>query len=145
MPGQYKRPSLRPSSVPSSVAIERSCLRFRLLLLLLRSSPTAPSVALDPDSAGQHASVTSRHLLGTGGLLFAVVALVSVAGYFYHGRGTASSSQTSSTWASLSNFWLSMRHRGSATTSTAVATDWPVDLEVGFEVGWRHVPAFSFS
>jgi hypothetical protein len=105
-------------------------------------SPAAPSVVLDPDSAAQHASVMSQHLLGTGGLLFAVVALVSVAGYFYHGRGTASRSQTSSTWASLSSFWSSMRHRGSAATPTAVATDWPVDLEVGVQVGWRPVAAF---
>ena len=108
-------------------------------------SPAAPSVALDPDSAGQHATVMSQHLLRTGGLLFAVVALVSVASYFYRGRGTANSRQTGSTWASLSSFWSSMRHRGSATTSTAGETDWPVDLEAGFQVGWRPVAAFYFS
>ncbi|KAG8218208.1 hypothetical protein J3R82DRAFT_3770 [Butyriboletus roseoflavus] len=96
-------------------------------------SPTARSVGLDPDSAGQSAWVVSQHL-GTGGLLFAVVAIFSVAGYFYHGRGEASSARTSSTWASLSSFLSSMRHRGSAPTSTATtATDWPVDLEVGPE------------
>ena len=60
-------------------------------------SPAAPSVALDPDSTGQHASVMSQHLFGTGGLLFAVVAFVSVASYFYRGRGTANSCQTGST------------------------------------------------
>ena len=38
MPGQYKQPSLRPLP-PSPVAIEQSCLRYRLSLLLLRSPP----------------------------------------------------------------------------------------------------------
>lgn len=103
-------------------------------------SPAVRSVALDPDSAGQSASVMSQHLLGTGGLLFAVVAIFSVAGYFYHGRGGANSARTSNTWASLSSLLSSMRHRGSATTSTAAAaTDWPVDLEVGPEVSRVHV------
>lgn len=98
-------------------------------------SSAAPSVALDPDSAGQSGSVTSQHLLATGGLLFAAVAIVSVVGYFYHGRGAANGARTANTWASLGSFFSSMRPRGSATTSTAVATDWDVDLEVGLEVG----------
>ncbi|KAH0839497.1 hypothetical protein J3R83DRAFT_331 [Lanmaoa asiatica] len=104
-------------------------------------SSAAPSVALDPGSSGQSASVISQHLLGTGGLLFAAVAIVSVAGYFYHGRGAANSARTTNTWASLSNFLSSMRHRGSAMTSMATGTDWPVDLEVGPEVGWGPVHA----
>ncbi|KAF8554989.1 hypothetical protein OG21DRAFT_1603182 [Imleria badia] len=75
----------------------------------------------------------SQHLLGTGGLLFAVVAIVSVAGYFYHGRGSANSAQKTNTWASLSGLLSSLRHWGTAATSMEAATDWPVDLEVGFE------------
>ncbi|KAG6375160.1 hypothetical protein JVT61DRAFT_3367 [Boletus reticuloceps] len=95
-------------------------------------STPAPSVMLDPDSAGQGASMMSQHLR-TGGVLVAVVALVSVASYFYHGRGTVNHTRTSNTWVSLTGLLSSIRHRGSPTTSTAVATDWPVDVEVGFE------------
>lgn len=99
-------------------------------------SPATPSVGLDPDSAGQSASAMSQHLLGTGGLVFAAVAIVSVAGYFYHGRGTANSARTSNTWGLLNSLLSSMRPRGSAATCTTAATDWPVDLEVGPEVSW---------
>ncbi|KAG6374872.1 hypothetical protein JVT61DRAFT_3601 [Boletus reticuloceps] len=95
-------------------------------------STPAPSVMLDPDSAGQGASMMSQHLR-TGGVLVAVVALVSVASYFYHGRGTVNHTRTSNTWVSLTGLLSSIRHRASPTTSTAVATDWPVDVEVGFE------------
>jgi len=102
-------------------------------------SPTAPSVALNPDSPGQ------LHLLGTGGLLFAVVAIVSVVGYFYHGRAVANGAKTSNAWGSLTSFLSSMRHRGPATNSTAPATDWFVDLEVGPEVGWTPVTASRLS
>ncbi|KAG6374879.1 hypothetical protein JVT61DRAFT_3608 [Boletus reticuloceps] len=95
-------------------------------------STPAPSVMLDPDSAGQGAPMMSQHLR-TGGVLVAVVALVSVASYFYHGRGTVNHTRTSNTWVSLTGLLSSIRHRGSPTTSTAAATDWPVDVEVGFE------------
>lgn len=109
-------------------------------------SIATPTVALNPDSAGQSASVVSQHRLGTGGLLFAVVAILSVAGYFYHGRRTPNSTQKTNTWATLSGFLSSLRHWGSTTTSMEASTDWPVDLEVGsFEVGWTPVPAFRLS
>ena len=99
-------------------------------------STAAPSVGLDPDSGGQSASATSQHLLTTGGLVFAVVAIVSVAGYFYHGRWARNSARTSSTWVSFSNFLSSIRHRGTTTTRTEAGTDWPADVEFGPQVGW---------
>ncbi|KAF8451131.1 hypothetical protein L210DRAFT_3522684 [Boletus edulis BED1] len=81
----------------------------------------APSVMLDPNSTGQGTPLMSQYLLGTGSFLVAV-ALVLVARYFYHGRGTVNHTWTSNTWV-LS----SIRRRGSP-------TDWPVDVEVGFEL-----------
>ncbi|KAF8436835.1 hypothetical protein L210DRAFT_3647644 [Boletus edulis BED1] len=84
-------------------------------------STPAPSVTLDLDSTGQGTPLMSQYLLGTGSFLVAV-ALVLVARYFYHGRGTVNHTRTSNTWV-LS----SIRRRGSP-------TDWPVDVEVGFEL-----------
>ncbi|KAF8131023.1 hypothetical protein EV363DRAFT_1331102 [Boletus edulis] len=81
----------------------------------------APSVMLDPNSTGQGTPLMSQYLLGTGSFLVAV-ALVLVARYFYHGRGTVNHTWTSNTWV-LS----SIRRRSSP-------TDWPVDVEVGFEL-----------
>ena len=101
-------------------------------------SAATPSVALDPDSAGQSASTMSQYLVGTGGLVFAAVAIVSVAGYFYHGRGAADNPRKNSTWATFSSFLSSMRHRGSGTTTVATGSDWPPDVEGGFEVSWAH-------
>lgn len=91
------------------------------------------TVPLDPDTPGQSASVVPLHLLGTGGLLFAVVALVSVVGYFHHGRRAVNSAPSGNVWASLSGLFA--RRRGSA------ATDQPVDLEAGFEVSSTPVSA----
>ncbi|KAF8438640.1 hypothetical protein L210DRAFT_2277661 [Boletus edulis BED1] len=99
-------------------------------------STPAPSVTLHPDSTGQSTPSMSLHLLGTGSVLVAVVALVSVARYFYHGRGTVNHTQTSNTWVSLTGLLSYIRHRCSPSTSTATATDcqWPVDVEVGIEL-----------
>ncbi|KAF8139627.1 hypothetical protein EV363DRAFT_1077891, partial [Boletus edulis] len=97
-------------------------------------STPAPSATLDPGSTGQGAPSMSLHL-GTGSVLVAVVALVSVARYLYHGRGTVNT-RTSNTWVSLTGLLSSIRHRCSPSTSTAAATDcqWPVDVEVGIEL-----------
>ncbi|KAF8451103.1 hypothetical protein L210DRAFT_3522463 [Boletus edulis BED1] len=100
-------------------------------------STPAPSVTLDPDSTGQGTPLMSQHLLGTGSVLVAVVALVSVARYFYHGRGTVNHTWTSNTWIPLTTLPSSIRHRGSPKTSKVAATDWPVDVEVGFELDVR--------
>ncbi|KAF8131052.1 hypothetical protein EV363DRAFT_1331302 [Boletus edulis] len=90
-------------------------------------STPAPSVTLDPDSTGQGTPLMSQHLLGTGSVLVAVVALVSVARYFYHGRGTVNHTWTSNTWIPLT------------TLPSSIPTDWPVDVEVGFELDVRIV------
>ena len=97
-------------------------------------SSAAPSAALDSNSGGQPATETSQYLLGTGGLVFAVVAIVSVAGYFYHGRRAVNNIRTNNTWASLSSFLSSIRHRGTAATHTATTADRSVDLELSPQV-----------
>ena len=104
----------------------------------------APSVVLDPDTAGQSSSVVSPHLIGTSGFVFAVVAIVSIAGYFYHRRRPANRAQTSNIWTSLGGFLSSMRYPGSGISSMGTAADWPPDLEAGLEVSRAIVLAFKF-
>ncbi|KAF8436825.1 hypothetical protein L210DRAFT_3547737 [Boletus edulis BED1] len=89
---------------------------------------TSAPVMLDADSTGQGTPLMSQFLLGTGSFLVAV-ALVLVARYFYHGRGTVNHTRTGNTWIPLAALPSSIRHRGFPMTST----DWPVDIEVGFE------------
>ncbi|KAF8122750.1 hypothetical protein EV363DRAFT_1359044 [Boletus edulis] len=98
-------------------------------------TPT-PSVTLDLDSTGQGTPLMSQFLLGTGSFLVAVVALVlvSVARYFYHGRGTVDH-----TWIPWTGLLPSIRRRGSPTTSKAAAMDWPADVEAGYELDVRIV------
>ncbi|KAF8450956.1 hypothetical protein L210DRAFT_3639982 [Boletus edulis BED1] len=100
--------------------------------------PTAaPSVTLHPDSTGQGIPLMSQHLLATGSFLVAVV-LVLVARYFHHGRGAVNHTRTSNTWKPLTSLLSRIRRRGSP-------TDWPIDVEVGFELDVRivYVPRFS--
>ncbi|KAF8450997.1 hypothetical protein L210DRAFT_3521941 [Boletus edulis BED1] len=84
----------------------------------------APSVTLD--STGQGTPLMSQYILGTGSFLVAV-ALVLVARYFHHGRA-----RTSNTWKPWTGLLSSTRRRGSP-------TDWPVDVEAGFELDVRIV------
>ncbi|KAF8127170.1 hypothetical protein EV363DRAFT_1345620 [Boletus edulis] len=95
----------------------------------------APSVTLDPNSTGQGTPLMSQFLLGTGSFLVAVIALVlvSVARYFYHGRGTVNHTRTGKTWIPLAALPSSIRHRGSPMTFKAAATSWPVDVEIGLQ------------
>ncbi|KAF8432573.1 hypothetical protein L210DRAFT_3558068 [Boletus edulis BED1] len=99
----------------------------------------APSVTLDP--TGQGTPLMSQFLLGTGSFLVAVVALVlvSVARYFYHGRGTVDHTRTGNTWIPWTGLLPSIRRRGSPTTSKAAAMDWPADVEAGYELDVRIV------
>ncbi|KAF8450971.1 hypothetical protein L210DRAFT_3639990 [Boletus edulis BED1] len=84
----------------------------------------APSVTLD--STGQGTPLMSQYVLGTGSFLVAV-ALVLVARCFHHGRA-----RTSNTWKPWTGLLSSTHRRGSP-------TDWPVDVEAGFELDVRFV------
>ncbi|KAF8432531.1 hypothetical protein L210DRAFT_3557990 [Boletus edulis BED1] len=88
----------------------------------------APSVTLD--STRQGTPLMSQYILGTGSFLVAV-ALVLVARCFHHGRGIVNHTRTSNTWVPWTGL-LSTRRRSSP-------TDWPVDVEVGFELDVRIV------
>ncbi|KAG9316998.1 hypothetical protein JVU11DRAFT_1178 [Chiua virens] len=78
----------------------------------------------------QTAPVTSQHILTTGGLLFVAVVVVTLAGYFHHGRRA----RTNNGWAGgLSGFLSSLRSRGSAGTSDGATSDLPCHPTVAFE------------
>ncbi|KAF9224476.1 hypothetical protein BS17DRAFT_766507 [Gyrodon lividus] len=94
-------------------------------------SPSTPSATLYLGSSGQPTPMISQHLLSTSGYFVFAVAIVSVAGYFYHRRGI--NERTGDGWISLSGLLSSLRHRGSMTSSADTCNGWPVDLEAGRE------------
>ena len=96
---------------------------------------TTPSFPVDSGSAGQPASTMPQYLVETGGVLFAIVAIVSVVGYFHHGRKKTNNAQRNITRATFGKFLSSLRHRGLDTATATVGSDWPADVEGGPEVG----------
>ncbi|KAG9311352.1 hypothetical protein JVU11DRAFT_8456 [Chiua virens] len=87
------------------------------------------------DNSGQPPPAQSQVLLGTGGLLVAVVAIVSIAAYFSRKRGTAKGSAKSRSWAPGWNGLFSTLGRRGSDTACNGATDCraPVDIDVGVE------------